>query len=355
MSLPDLLRVHLQRRRGLLRFLRHGRQLLIDTHRLARIGYYEWLPDRDRAICSDELCRILGQPVGFSPTREEWIALIHPADQVDCRRALAAAQAGGESIGAYRIVRPDGEVRHLSCRRYATVSSDGRTRTLFGSIQDVTDHRTAEEARRDAQELFETAFSHAPIGMTLVALDGRWLKVNSAMCEIVGWPEEELLGKTFRDITHPDDLPGQVEMLRALDAGEIPSFQADKRYVALDGRVVWANLSVSLVRDGAGHPRHYIGQVEDISERKRYELALQEERLALDEAQRLAQIGSWSWDTRSDEVSWSAHLYRLFGREPPAGPAVGKDLLAHVHPAPGVHRPARPGRALRARLPDRPG
>ncbi len=155
--------------------------------------------------------------------------------------------------------------------------------------------------------------------MTLVSLDGRWLKVNPAMCEIVGWPEEELLRRTFRDITHPDDLRTQVEQLRRLDAGEISSFQADKRYLARDGREIWANLSVSLVRDCAGAPRHYIGQVEDISERKRYELALREERLALDEAQRLAQIGSWSWDTRTGEVSWSAELYRLFGRDPETG------------------------------------
>jgi diguanylate cyclase (GGDEF)-like protein/PAS domain S-box-containing protein len=332
MSLPNLLRAHLERRRGLLRFLWHGRRLLIETHRLARIGYYEWLPDQDRAICSDELCRILGRPSGFSPTREEWLSLIHPDDQEDCRRQLATAQGGGESTGTYRIIRADGEVRHIACQRYATVSSDGRTRTLFGSIQDVTDRRTAEEAHRDAQELFETAFSEAPIGMTLVALDGRWLKVNPAMCEIVGWPEEDLLGLTFRDITDPDDLPRQVEQLRQLDAGEISSFQAEKRYVARDGREIWANLSVSLVRDAAGEPRHYIGQVQDISERKRYELAFREERLALDEAQRLAQIGSWSWDTRSGEVSWSAQLYRLFGRDPGAGPAVGKALLSYVHP-----------------------
>jgi PAS domain S-box-containing protein len=189
MALPALLRVHFQRRRGLLRFLRHGRQLLIATHRLARIGYYEWLPDRDRAICSDELCRILGQPLGFSPTREEWMALIHPEDRDSCRVQLGAIQGGGESASTYRIVRPDGEVRHLSCRRIATATPDGKPRTLYGSIQDVTEHKAAEEARHDALELFETAFSHAPIGMTLVALDGRWLKVNPAMCEIVGWPE----------------------------------------------------------------------------------------------------------------------------------------------------------------------
>jgi diguanylate cyclase (GGDEF)-like protein/PAS domain S-box-containing protein len=212
----------------------------------------------------------------------------------------------------------------------------GRTLARVGSHQWLPRQwRTCSHERcggREAHELFETAFAHAPIGMALVALDGRWLKVNRAICEIVGWSQEELLRGTFRDITHPEDLPNQVEKLRQLVAGELSSFQVDKRYIARDGREIWANLSVSLVRDADGQPRHYIGQVQDISERKRYELALREERLALDEAQRLAQIGSWSWDTRSNEVIWSAELYRLFGRDQAAGPAIDRDLLRYVHP-----------------------
>ncbi len=269
----------------------------------------------------------------------------------------AAVQAGGESAGTYRIVRPDGEVRHVSCRRIATATPDGKPRTLFGSIQDVTERRRAEEARRDAPELFEKAFSHAPIGMTLVALDGRWLKVNRAMCEIVGWPEEALLGLTFRDITHPDDLPGQVERLRQLVAGEISSFQTDKRYIGRDGREIWANLSVSLVRDRAGNPCHYIGQVQDISDRKRYELALREERLALYEAQRLAQIGSWSWNIRAGTAYWSAEMCRcsnaIRSRAPPASRACSRKFTPRTGSRPRRIRQGLPGRERGARLPDR--
>jgi diguanylate cyclase (GGDEF)-like protein/PAS domain S-box-containing protein len=333
MTVPELLRVLPLRRRGLFGFLKQRRRLLSDAQTLAGIGYYEWLPHQQRAICSDELCHILGQPIGFSPSREEWLATIHPDDREDFQRQINAARGAGQSTTAYRIVRPDGEVRHLVGRRYVSAAPDGRTKALFGTIQDVTERRTAEEAGREAQELFETAFSQAPIGMGMVSLDGRWLRVNPAMCEIIGWPEEALLGRTFQDVTHPDDVPAGVQRLRELLDGAISRFQADKRYVSRDGREIWANLSVSLVRDAAGRPRHFIGQVQDISERKRYELALQEERLALDEAQRIAQIGSWSWDTRSGEVTWSAQLYRLFGRNPEAGPAVDRELLRYVHPA----------------------
>jgi diguanylate cyclase (GGDEF)-like protein/PAS domain S-box-containing protein len=332
MTVPELLRVLRRRRRGLFGFLKQRRRLLSDAQALAGIGSYQWLAHQRRAICSDELCRILGQPIGFSPTREEWLAVIHPEDRDDFHRHITATRGAGESTSAYRIVRPDGEVRHVVGRRYASTSPGGWTKALFGTIQDVTERRTAEEAGREAQELFETAFSQAPIGMALVGLDGRWLKVNAAMCEIIGWPEQELLGQMFADVTHPDDVPAGAQWLRELLEGTISRFQADQRYVSRDGRVIWANLSVSLVRDRCGRPRHFIGQVQDISQRKRYEMSLQEDRLALDEAQRIAQIGSWSWDTRSGEVTWSPQLYRLFGRDPESGPALDRELLRYVHP-----------------------
>jgi diguanylate cyclase (GGDEF)-like protein/PAS domain S-box-containing protein len=258
--------------------------------------------------------------------------MIHPDDREGLLREIESAKQWGESVSTYRIIRPSGEVRHVVGRRYASASADGEAKTLFGTIQDVTERRSAEEAGREAQELFETAFSQAPIGMALVDLDGRWLKVNPAMCTIVGWPEQELLKATFQDITHPDDLTTQAEKLRQLRDGEISGLQTDKRYIGRDGREIWANLSVSLVRDGSGRPRHFIGQVQDVSHRKRYELALREERQALDEAQRIAQIGSWSWDRRSGEVTWSAQLYRLFGRDPASGPAIDRELLDYVHP-----------------------
>jgi diguanylate cyclase (GGDEF)-like protein/PAS domain S-box-containing protein len=332
MTLPGFARILWQRRIGPLDRLRHRRRLFDDAQTLARLGHYEWLPQRGRMLCSDGLCRILGQPLGFSPTPEEWRAIVHPDDREELLRQVDSAKAAGESESAYRIIRPDGEVRYVHGRRYGKAGSDGAARTLFGTIQDVTELRAAERDRRRAQELFETAFSEAPIGMALSALDGRWLRVNRALCEITGWPEHELLKRTFREITHPDDLETSVDSLRRLLDGSISTHDADKRYVSPDGTVIWAHLSLSLVRDAQGRPHHFIAQIQDISERKRHELALGEERLALDEAQRIAKIGSWSWDTRSDDVTWSTQLYRLFGRDPGDGPAVAGDLRRNVHP-----------------------
>ncbi|MDG3005465.1 hybrid sensor histidine kinase/response regulator [Paludisphaera mucosa] len=146
--------------------------------------------------------------------------------------------------------------------------------------------RTAELAAatalaRQGEERFRGAFDSAAIGMALVAPDGRWLKVNEALCEIVGYPPEELLGRTFQDVTYPEDVEADQEEARRLLAGETSSYRMEKRYLRKDGRVVWVMLSVSLVRDGEGAPLHFVAQIEDVTARRLFEVEL---RRARDEA-----------------------------------------------------------------------
>src|SRR6185437_11157942 len=104
----------------------------------------------------------------------------------------------------------------------------------------------------------------------------RWLKVNRALCSITGWPEGELIQRPFHEITHPDDAAADQELIAQLVAGEIRGYQFEKRYIRRDATEIWAELSVSLVRDPWGAPRHFIVQVEDISARKEAQRRLQE-------------------------------------------------------------------------------
>ncbi len=131
------------------------------------------------------------------------------------------------------------------------------------------------ESPAQAARLFENAFANAPIGMALVSLDGQFLKVNQAVCELLGYPEPELLSQTFQELTHPDDLDADLHEVRRLVAGEIERYTLPKRYVRKDGDQVWASLSVSLVRDDQSRPVHFISQIVDISDRRRLEVALQ--------------------------------------------------------------------------------
>ena len=131
------------------------------------------------------------------------------------------------------------------------------------------------ESPAQAARLFENAFANAPIGMALVSLQGRFLKVNQSACELLGYPEDELLSQTFGQLTHPDDLDTDVHEVQRLLAGAIERYTLPKRYIRKDGDQVWASLSVSLVRDEDGEPVHLISQIVDISDRRRLELALQ--------------------------------------------------------------------------------
>ncbi len=153
---------------------------------------------------------------------------------------------------------------------------DGRGEVVGGVAvaRDITAAKRTENELREARERFELAFEDAPIGMALVSLDGRWLRVNRRVCEITGYLADELLKKTFQEMTHPDDLEADLDHIRDLLDGIILDYRMDKRYFRADGSTVWINLSVSLVRDTRGEPLHFISQIEDISERKRMEKRL---------------------------------------------------------------------------------
>jgi diguanylate cyclase (GGDEF)-like protein/PAS domain S-box-containing protein len=138
------------------------------------------------------------------------------------------------------------------------------------------DPADAARAGPDSADVFETAFSHAPIGMALLSTTGRWIKVNAAACAITGRTEAELLACSFREISHPDDRDIDRVQIEMLVAGEISGYQIERRYLTASGGVVWGLLSVTLVRDAAGAPRHFICQIEDISARKQAQRQLQE-------------------------------------------------------------------------------
>jgi PAS domain S-box-containing protein len=169
------------------------------------------------------------------------------------------------------------------------IHDEGGTLTNFVGVQnDITERRNIEEVLRESEERFRATFEHAAIGAAQVGIDGRWLRVNRRLGEIVGYEPEELLKTTFQDITHPDDLEGDIEQMGRLLKGELQTYTSEKRYLRRDGLVVWVNLTVSLVRDSSGEPAYFIAVVEDISERKKTEeerdLLLVREQLARAEA-----------------------------------------------------------------------
>jgi two-component system cell cycle sensor histidine kinase/response regulator CckA len=188
-----------------------------------------------------------------------------------------------------------------------------------------------EGQHREQELLLRRAFEDAPIGMALTSLTGQWLRVNQALCEIVGYTESELLATTFQAITHPDDLAQTLEITRQLLAGECVRGQHETRYLDRLGRGVWVSVTVSLVRDDEGRPRMHLAQIQDVTERVRATEALRESEALLRATQEIANVGSWARDCQRGTVTWSEELYRICGIEPSA--EVSYELyLSLIHP-----------------------
>jgi PAS domain S-box-containing protein len=208
---------------------------------------------------------------------------IHP-DDVDLVRQRLAQVASGDQQGVaveFRFLHRDGSWRWLEAIGSAQweyfrpeTGEDANEKTLSGFVinsRDITARKHMEAELREEQERFFNAFDLSPIGIALVAPDGRWLRVNRALCAIVGYDQGELLTTDFQNLTHPDDLAADLEMVRQLLAGECSSYQLEKRYLHKNGGEVWVTLNVSLVRDEGGAPQYFISQIRDITEAKRVE------------------------------------------------------------------------------------
>src|SRR5215475_6761100 len=190
------------------------------------------------------------------------------------------------------------------------------------------------DALHDSEARFRAIFENAAAGIARVGPDGRWLEVNQRLCDIVGYSREELMTKTFADITHPDDLAPDMRQVRRLLAGKIDTYFMEKRYFRKDGSVVWVNLTVSLMRRADGTPDYFICVIEDITARKEAEEKLRsnEERLRL--ASRAAGLGVFEWNVPLDLTIWeNDRMYELFGCALTDG-AIGKTEFTerYLHP-----------------------
>jgi PAS domain S-box-containing protein len=181
-------------------------------------------------------------------------------------------------------------------------------------LQDEMHERSrAQRALQESESHFRNAFDFATIGMALMSLQGRWLQVNRALCQIIGYSEDELLARTFQDVSHPDDLNANLEYARQLLGGEIKTYQMEKRYLHKGGHAVWVLLSVSLVREENGAPVHFIAQMQDISGRKHAEQARRESEERFQLVVQGTHDGIWDWNMITDECYYSPRYKELLG------------------------------------------
>ena len=165
--------------------------------------------------------------------------------------------------------RRDGERRLLAWWCRVLKDEAGNVTGALSTARDVTEERRALAEICEGEERFRNFFDSAPIGKSMTGPDGKLLRVNPALCCMLGYSAEELQSTTFSAITHPDDIAESMEHMRALLAGERDTWTTQKRYVRKDGRVVWAHLTTSLQRGSDGTPLYLLTHVLDITERMR--------------------------------------------------------------------------------------
>lgn len=193
--------------------------------------------------------------------------------------------------------------------------------------------RRPEQKLRQLEALFRSAFEDAPIGMAITAIDGTFLRVNEALCEILGRSAEELASLTWADITHPEDRGAQEDYEDGALSGRGPFFRTEKRYLRPDGRTVWALLSRSLIRGAPGEPTAFISQVVDITDRRRVEARVREQE---EETRRIidtAQEAFVGMDAEGRIIEWNRRAERTFGwrRDEALGRTLAETIIPEQH------------------------
>ena len=248
-------------------------QALIDG---ANGAVWEWKLQNHQILIDNRWAGLLGYSIKeLAPlTFGQWLGLIHPADRDAATQQLTAcSRMGARSYEMhYRAKRKSGEYIWVVDRaKLFDLTKSGTNDSLIGTRQNINQLITNQEKLRVIEDTFSNSFYHSGIGMALVSTDGKWLKVNPALSNMLGYTEAEFFCLTFQDITHPDDLQADLELLYETIDGKRESYQMEKRYQHKQGPFLDAILCVSAVRGEDGEVLYFVSQIIDISERKHLE------------------------------------------------------------------------------------
>jgi len=218
----------------------------------------------------------------FGYSREQIVGksvfLLAMPGREDRLRKILLTVAKGEAIAPFdtALRAKDGRDVPVSFSIFPVRNADGEIVGVSGIARDISSRLQAKRKLEESEELFRKVFAHAPIGICVSALDGRYLHANSAFCEMLGYSEEELLPRTWMELTHPDDLPISRSLGEWLLLAPGETITWKKRFLHRGGSIVWTHMRVSLVRDGEGNPLYTVVHVEDITESRKSAEALAE-------------------------------------------------------------------------------
>ena len=262
--------------------LRNTQDLLLKTEALAQVGSWDWEFVSNKVQWSPEMYRIYQyDPIEY-PEIDFSLAMtrVYPEDVKkieDYVQKLLETEI--VSPIEYRILVPDGSVRYLWSECQVIDKNNNPKSHMIGFVQDITDRVRAEAALREGNKRFKVLFDQSSFGVAKIDSNTNcFVEINQRYCDILGYSHEEMLSMDFKKITFPDDLQADLDNMAKLKAGEITSFQMEKRYLDKEGFVVWVNLSVMPLWVQGKTPDFHLAIVEDITKRKRAEETLQRQK-----------------------------------------------------------------------------
>lgn len=278
---------------------------------LAQLGIWEWNLLTGELYWNAIVRTIYEVDSDFTPSFE--YSLSHYLDKDSAQQLIDDVIACHQPrTGTFQLCTTNGVIKWVRIR--ASVNLEACVCTaLYGTLEDVTEEVNSTNSYLEQDQRFHQAFDFAPIGMALVSLKGSWLKVNTSLCQLLGYTEDELLQITFQDITFSDDLDTDLEQMNRLLTGSINRYSIEKRYIHKDNRLIWTLLHVSLVRDPKNAPLYFISQIKSISEEKDYVNLLQRERQRLDNIIHNTNVGTWEWSMASNQIVCNNRLLAVLG------------------------------------------
>ncbi|MDG2535814.1 PAS domain S-box protein [Sphingomonas sp. HITSZ_GF] len=288
--------------------------------------------DRRRSFVNRAYVNFLGVP--YEEALDfDWRRIIHPDDAA---RLLTESIAGEASLDTFelqgRYRNAEGEWRWLHSTSQPRRDAQGRHIGFIGVAHDITEAKTAELALREREAQLSAFISQTTAGFAQVDLDGRFTLVNDRFCEICGWSQEELMGMTMQQITHPDDLGRNLPLFdKAVRQGT--PYTHEKRYLRKDGSVVWVNNSVAVIRRPTGEPFGVLSVTLDVTQRREDEESLRRSEETLRLATETAGMATWEVDLETLEGAWSPNRFDLLGMpRSPDSHGTFQQWLDRVHP-----------------------
>ena len=275
---------------------------------------------------NDRFKRDFGYNLADIPTLDEWWKKAYP----DEKYRSWVLDTWNKAIENARLKNIDIEsVEYkVTCKnekeRIIIISGITLEDGFLATFIDITDRKQAEEKLSESEEKFRHAFNEASIGRAIAGLDGEFIQINPAMCKTLGYTKAELLTKSWMDITHPDSLENSYNMTKKLMTNEIPSAHYDCMFNHKNGSLIWISLNLILTRDKDGNPLMFIGDLEDITERKNIEDRFR------NAAENLSDV-IYEWDLK-DHVEWFGKIDSLMGYKEGEFPRTLSGWAALLHP-----------------------